>query len=69
MGIIQDRNYVGYTPFSNYISEPYKYGKHSGKKLAIAFAKALENVLNELKEKSYQISIDLHRRFGRLQKM
>jgi hypothetical protein len=69
MGIIPDRNIVGYIPFSSYISEPYKYGKHSGKKIAITFAKALENVLNELKAKSYSISVDLHRRFGRLQKM
>jgi hypothetical protein len=69
MGIISDRNIVGYIPFSSYISEPYKYGKHSGKKIAITFAKALENVLNELKAKSYSISVDLHRRFGRLQKM
>jgi hypothetical protein len=69
MGIISDRNIVGYIPFSSYISEPYKYGKHSGKKIAITFAKALENVLNEPKAKSYSISVDLHRRFGRLQKM
>jgi hypothetical protein len=69
MGIIPDRNIVGYIPFSSYISEPYKYGKHSGKKIAITFSKALENVLNELKTKSYPISVDLHRRFGRLQKM
>jgi hypothetical protein len=69
MGIISDRNIVGYIPFSSYISEPYKYGKHSRRKIAITFAKAFENVLNELKAKSYPISVDLHRRFGRLQKM